>query len=212
MRLVCLASGRGSNFEALVQCQQRDEMGPAQVVALGVNRPGCGAMERASRLSVPTFLEDHKQHESRQAFEEVLVQRVLAYQPDVVVLAGFMRVLTATFLDGVGVPVVNLHPALLPAFPGTRGIEDAFEAKVRLSGCTTHVVTEAVDGGPILMQGLVPLAADDSLADFQARMQRMEHRLLPATLRALAAGDLRVSGGLLDVRPGFETHLVDSPS
>lgn len=208
MRVICLASGRGSNFEALVKAQGRGELAQAQVVALGVNKPDCGALLHADALGISTFVEDHRQYKDRASFEQALCRHIRAIGADLIVLAGFMRVLTQTFLEGVAVPVINLHPALLPAFPGTHGIEEAFHAGVRLSGCTTHVVTTTVDEGPILMQGLVPILPTDAQADFAARMHQMEHRLLPETVAALARGDLRLAAGTLVTRSGFRGFLL----
>ena len=208
MRVVCLASGRGSNFQALLEAQRRGRLGTARIVALGVNRPGCGALERAESNGVPHFVVDHREHEGRASFEEALCAHIKGFQADLVVLAGFMRILTDTFLEGVGVPVVNLHPALLPAFPGTSGIEDAFAAKVRLSGCSTHLVTLAVDEGPILMQGLVPIYPADQLADFKERMHAMEHRLLPATVEAMASGHLQCTSEGLVAADHFQPFLL----
>lgn len=208
MRVICLASGRGSNFEALVAAQGRGELGDAKVVALGVNRPACGALERAQVLGIPTFVEDHRTYSDRASFEQALCQQIERIGADLIVLAGFMRVLTATFLEGVGLPVINLHPALLPAFPGIQGIQDAYDGGVRLSGCTTHLVTVEVDEGPILMQGLVPIQPTDEFADFKARMHEMEHRLLPATVAALARGDLRWGPQGLITEPSFQAFLL----
>ena len=208
MRVVCLASGRGSNFEALVKAEARGELSSAEIVALGVNRPDCGALHRARSHGVPDFVVDHRNYADKAGFEQALLQHLSGLAPDLIILAGFMRILTESFLEGVGVPVVNLHPALLPAFPGIRGTERAFEAGVRLSGCTTHVVIPAVDAGPILMQGLVPMHPGDALPDVQDRMQAMEHRLLPATVAALARGDLRWIGSDLLTAPQFQPFLL----
>jgi len=194
----------------LVKAQGRGELAQAQVVALGVNKPGCGALEHAHALGIPTFVEDHRKYEDRASFEKALCEHIQVIGADLIVLAGFMRVLTQTFLEEVAMPVINLHPALLPAFPGTRGIESAFEAGVRLSGCTTHVVTTTVDEGPILMQGLVPVRPSDALADFEARMHQMEHRLLPETVAALARGDLRFEAGALMTHPRFQGFLLQA--
>ena len=208
MRVACLASGRGSNFEALIQAQRRGETAGATVVTLGVNRPGCGAYHRAQKLGVPSFLVDHQEFDSKAAFEAMLCEHLKASEAELIVLAGFMRILSDHFLREIRVPVVNLHPALLPAFPGLHGIEEAFRAGVRLSGCTTHFVTETVDDGPILMQGLVPIFSQDRLDDFRDRMHAMEHRILPATVAAIARGDLAWSKEGLVSKPHFKPYLL----
>jgi len=206
---VVLASGRGSNFAALLAAEKNQTIGSASVSALVVNRPGCGALKHATEAGIPTATVDHKAFSSREAFETELLQAVQVHQPDALVLAGFMRILTPVFLTGIKVPIINLHPALLPAFPGARALDDAFEAQVRISGCTTHLVTAEVDAGPILMQGVVPLLPADDLSTFAQRMHAMEHRLLPATVAAFAQGDLRWTGEAVQTAPGFQPCLVN---
>ena len=208
MRCVALASGRGSNVAALIGAEQNGDLGRAQITGLVVNRPGCGALGHAESANIPAHVVDHKAYSSRAEFEEALLRTLTPLQPDALVLAGFMRILTPYFLDRAPWPIINLHPALLPAFPGANAIEEAFEASVRVSGCSTHLVTAEVDGGPVLMQGVVPLLPDDTLVDFKTRIHAMEHRVLPATLAALSEGQLCIDKGAVKSASGFEPCLL----
>ena len=208
MRFVALASGRGSNLKALLEAQAHGLLAGAELVGLVVNRPGCGAIDHATSFGLPHVLIDHKAYAQRSDFEVDLVQAVNSMKPDALVLAGFMRILTTTFLDAISAPIINLHPSLLPAFPGAHAIQDAFDKRVRISGCSTHLVVPEVDAGPLLMQAVVPLNPMDTADDFAARMHAMEHRLLPATLAALARGDLRVLAGQIHSAEGFEPCLL----
>jgi phosphoribosylglycinamide formyltransferase-1 len=208
LRFIALASGRGSNVAALIDAQRSGRLGTAQIAGLVVNRPGCGALAHADSADIPGRVVDHKAYASRSEFEEALLLALKPLKPDALVLAGFMRILTPYFLDRAPWPIVNLHPALLPAFPGANAIEEAFEAQVRVSGCSTHLVTAEVDGGPVLMQGVVPLQPDDTLDTFKERIHAMEHRVLPATLGALSQGHLRIAEGQVHSTPGFEPCLL----
>ncbi len=208
MRFVALASGRGSNLRALLDAQARGHLDGAELVGLVVNRPGCGAIDHAVACDLPHALVDHTRYTQRTDFEVDLVEAVVSMKPDALVLAGFMRILTPRFLDAIRAPIINLHPSLLPAFPGAHAIQDAFDKQVRISGCSTHLVIPEVDAGALLMQGVVPLKSTDSIDDFAARMHAMEHRLLPATLAALARGDLRVADGEVHSAEGFEPCLL----
>jgi phosphoribosylglycinamide formyltransferase 1 len=207
LRLVCLASGRGSNFAALCAAGRAGQLGGAQVVGLVVNRPGCGALDHAQRDAVPTAVVDHTTASDRADFEAQLLQAIEPMNPDLLVFAGFMRILTPYFLSRAPAPGVNLHPSLLPAFPGAHAIDEAYAAQVRVSGCTTHLVTPTVDAGPILMQGVVPLNPGDSLDDFADRMHAMEHQLLPASVRAIAEGSLRIEAENLVCLPDFSAWI-----
>ena len=209
MRCVAFASGRGSNVAKLIEAGQAGELSGATVTGLLVNRPNCGALDHAKAASIDHRVVDHTAYGSRVAFEDALLHDLAPMEPDLIILAGFMRILTPHFLDRSPAPIINLHPALLPAFPGAHAIEDAFEAKVRISGCSTHLVTADLDAGPVLMQGAVPLKVTDTLDTFRQRMQSMEYRVLPATIAALARGDLSVDAQGVAAQPGFDAYLSE---
>ena len=207
MKCVAFASGRGTNVATLIQAERAGQLGGATIAGLIVNRPRCGALEHAESAGIEHALVDHKAFASRAEFEDAILHALAPMQPDLIVLAGFMRILTPYFLDRWTAPIVNLHPALLPAFPGAHAIEDAFQARVRVSGCSTHLVTADLDAGPVLMQGVVPLKVTDTLDEFRARIQSMEYRVLPSTIAALAEGDLRIEEQRVVARPEFEACL-----
>jgi phosphoribosylglycinamide formyltransferase-1 len=208
LRLVCLASGRGSNFAALCRAERAGELAGAEIAGLVVNRPGCGALEHAENFAVVSAVVDHREAADRVEFEAKLIKVIEPLRPDLLVFAGFMRILTPYFLDRAPAPAINLHPSLLPAFPGAHAIDEAFDAGVRLSGCSTHLVTPTVDAGPILMQGSIPRNASDTRHDFAERIHAMEHRLLPATVCALADGTLRLDGESVVCADGFSGWMA----
>lgn len=185
-RLVVLASGSGTNLQALLDA---DDLG-GDVVAVVSDRPGAGALDRAEARDVPAAVVPLAG--DRVAWEARLRAEVAAHDPDLVILAGFMRVLSAAFVDRW--TVVNVHPSLLPAFPGAHAVRDALAWGVKVSGVTVHVVDEEVDHGPIIAQAAVAVRDDDTVATLHARMQAVEHRLLPEAVRAYCSGRLRIEG------------------
>lgn len=187
VRIGVLASGSGSNFQALLDA----DLSPGRIALLVCNKPGAKAIDRAERAAVPVALLDHRGFDSREAFDQALVDRLREANVDWVVFAGFMRLVTPVFLGAFEGRVVNIHPALLPAFPGVDAQRQAFVAGVQITGCTVHLVDAGVDTGPILAQTAVPILPGDDLDTVRARILRQEHRLLPAVVRALAAGRLR---------------------
>lgn len=189
VRLGVLASGSGTNLQALLDA----DLGPARVEVVLSNVPTAGALARARRAGVATEVVDHREVKPRAAFDRALAERLEGHRVDWVVLAGFMRVLTPVLLDRFEGRVVNIHPALLPAFPGLDAQGQAFRAGVKLAGCTVHLVDAGVDTGPILAQAAVPVLPDDSEASLQQRILAEEHRLFPAVIRALAEGRLERS-------------------
>jgi phosphoribosylglycinamide formyltransferase-1 len=189
-----LASGGGTNLQALIVAAARGELGPAKLVAVGVNIPGCGALERAEHAGIPTFVLDHKAFPSREAFDAALVEALKSRGVELVVLAGFMRLLTATFLNAFAQRIVNIHPALLPAFPGTHAQKQAFTYGVKFAGCTVHFVDGGTDTGPIIAQAVVPVLPTDDEESLRARILTEEHRLLPAVVRAVAEGRVQIEG------------------
>ena len=190
-----MASGNGSNFEALVHaCRQ----GPlaAEVVLLVVNNAGCGAQQRAERLGIPCQLIDHRLQPDREALDRRLIGLFRGHQVDLVVMAGWMRIVTPVLIAAFPDRLVNIHPSLLPSFRGVDGIGQALAAGVCLAGCTAHLVAAEVDAGPILAQAAVPVLADDDHASLGRRIQEQEHRILPLAV-AVAAARLAQGGARL---------------
>ena len=191
-RVVVLASGRGSNFAALLQAI-REGRCHAEVVGMVSDRAGAQALERATAQRVPTGVVAKHKAETRDEWSARLAQRVDAYAPDLVVLAGFMKVLGPAFVDAFPRRIVNVHPSLLPAFPGIDAPAQALAAGVTLSGCTVHLVDRGVDTGDILAQAAVPVAQGDDIAALHARIQTAEHRLLPRVVDAIGRGLLTLA-------------------
>ena len=187
-RVAILVSGGGSNMVALVRSMTGDH--PARPVLVASNDPAAQGLERASELGVPVAAVDHRPFRGdRAAFEAELLKPILAARPDILCLAGFMRVLTAGFVERFAGRMLNIHPSLLPRYPGLDTHRRALEAGDTEAGCTVHEVTPVLDDGPILGQARVPIQPGDTAETLAARVLGMEHRLYPAVLRRFAAGD-----------------------
>lgn len=189
-RAAILISGGGSNMVALVR-DMADPDHPAAPCLVLSNRPGAAGLARAEALGVPTAVVDHKAYPSREAFEAELDARLAAAGAEIVVLAGFMRVLTPGFVEGWRGRMLNIHPSILPLFPGLDTHARALAAGMMVHGCTVHEVTPELDSGPILGQAVIPVEAGDTPETLAARLLVQEHRLYPAALRRFAAGDRR---------------------
>jgi phosphoribosylglycinamide formyltransferase 1 len=194
MKTAVLASGSGTNLQSLIDNWQEGALAPAELSLVGANVPGCQALERAARAGIPTFVLSHKSFASREDFDRALAAELCGRGIELVVLAGFMRVLTPVFLDAFPNRVVNIHPALLPAFPGTHGQKQALDYGVKISGCTVHFVDSGTDTGPIIAQTAVPVLPADDEDSLRQRILAEEHRLLPAVVSAVAAGRVMVAG------------------
>jgi phosphoribosylglycinamide formyltransferase-1 len=192
MRVGVLASGDGSNFQALVEGLKAG--GEAEVVGLISNVAGARALERARALGVPAVVMQHSQWPSRVAYDEAMASELTLRQVELVCLAGYMRLVTPAFLRAFPARVVNIHPALLPAFPGLHAVRQALAAGVRVTGCTVHFVDAGTDTGPIIAQAAVPVLPGDDEPTLAARIRAEEHRLLPLAVRALARGEVQVDG------------------
>jgi phosphoribosylglycinamide formyltransferase-1 len=204
-----LASGSGTNLQALIDAASRGELGSARIVVVGANVPGCGALERATQAGIPTFLRSHKDFATREDFDHALLDELRRHGVGLVVLAGFMRILTPTLLDAFPHRVVNIHPALLPAFPGVHAQKQAFDYGVRFSGCTVHFVDAGTDTGPIIAQAVVPVLDGDDEETLRTRILAEEHRLFPAVIRAIAEGRVSVEGRRVHVR-GTPAELTNA--
>lgn len=198
MNIGVIASGTGSNFQALVEALEADDS--AKVIVLLCNVPGAPVLDRAKALAVPSVVMDHRQWQSREAFDDALVAELKSRHVELVCLAGYMRLLTPRFLGQFPRRVINVHPALLPAFPGVRAVRQAISAGVRVAGCTVHFVDEGADTGPIIAQAAVPVLPDDDEASLAARIQQQEHRLLPAVVKAIASGSVSLEGRTVRLR------------
>lgn len=186
-RIVVLISGRGSNMEALLAAG-------LPVVAVIANRADAGGLAIAQARGIATAVVEHRLHATREAFDSALAAAIDAHRPDLVVLAGFMRVLTPDFVRHYANRMINVHPSLLPSFTGLDTHRRALESGVKLHGCTVHFVTETLDHGPIIAQAAVPVLADDTENTLAARVLAQEHRVLPAAVRWFLEGRLTIDG------------------
>lgn len=193
-RVAVLISGRGSNLAALLSaCGQPDF--PAGIVLVVSNRPGAGGLAHAAAAGVPTAVVDHKAFGSKPAFEAALEAELRRAAIELVCLAGFMRLLSPGFVDAWRDRLINIHPSLLPAFPGLGTHERALAAGVRIHGATVHYVRAETDSGPIIAQAAIAVRADDTPETLSDRVLTVEHRLYPHALRLVASGAVAVRGG-----------------
>jgi len=192
-RVGVLVSGRGSNLQSLIDAVGRGEL-DASIVVVVSNVPGVAALDRAAAAGIETLVIPHGVWPSREVYGEALAAALRDRNVDLVCLAGFMRRLSGRFLDAFGGPVLNVHPSLLPAFPGLDGPGQAVAHGVKVAGCTVHLVTAELDSGPIVAQAAVPVLSTDTGETLAARILVEEHRLLPAAVARLLAGGWRVEG------------------
>jgi phosphoribosylglycinamide formyltransferase-1 len=205
LKLGVLVSGSGTNLQAILDAVAEGRL-DAQVRVVISNQPEAKALERAARAQVSTVVISHREHKDRAAFDRLLVQALREAEVDLVVLAGFMRIVTPIFLDAFPGRVVNVHPALLPAFPGVHGQRQALEHGVKVAGCTVHFVDSGTDSGPIIAQAAVPVLDGDSEESLSARILVEEHRLLVLVLQGIAEGKVEIVPGVTGARPRVETH------
>ncbi|GAA3849769.1 phosphoribosylglycinamide formyltransferase [Streptomyces sedi] len=195
VRLVVLVSGSGSNLQALLDAAADPESGfGAEVVAVGADRGGIEGLRRAERAGVPTFTHRLREYASRPDWDRALTESVAAHRPDLVVSAGFMKIVGASFMAAFGGRFVNTHPALLPSFPGAHGVRDALAHGVKVTGCTVHFAEAEVDSGPIIAQRAVEVRDDDDEDTLHRRIKEVERGLLVDAVGRLARDGYRVEG------------------
>ncbi len=199
--VVVLISGSGSNLQALIDRQDADN--PARIGAVISNRADAYGLVRAQNAGIPTAVLDHKAFAGREAFDAALIETIDAYRPDLVVLAGFMRILTPAFVQHYQGRLLNIHPSLLPKYKGLHTHQRALEDGEAEHGCSVHFVTEELDGGPLIVQAVVPVREDDSPDSLAKRVQIGEHHIYPLAVRWFAEGRLRLGtrGAELDGTP-----------
>ena len=188
--IVILISGRGSNMQAIVNAGIPD----VRIAAVLSNSATAAGLAWAAERGIPTDSLNHKDFASRGAFDQAMMEKIDAYQPDLVVLAGFMRILTPEFCTRYEGRLMNIHPSILPSFTGLHTHERALAAGCRVAGCTIHFVTSELDCGPIISQGVVPIFDNDTADDIAARVLKVEHRLFPQAVADFAAGRLKIEG------------------
>jgi phosphoribosylglycinamide formyltransferase-1 len=190
LKLGVLVSGRGTNLQAILDGIAAGKL-DAKIQVVISNKAGAKALERAAQAGVATSVIPHQRYESREAFDAALVEKLKSMDAQWVVLAGFMRVLTPVFIQGMQGRIINIHPALLPSFPGVHAQRQALEYGVKLSGCTVHLIDEGVDTGPIIAQRAVVVQDDDTEETLSARILQQEHKLLVSVLQGIAEGSVQ---------------------
>lgn len=191
LSVVVLISGSGSNLRALLDAT-KNPLFPARVLAVGSDKPASG-LDHADLFGVPTFVVEEKHFSNRDAWAEKLAENISHFNPDLIVLAGFMKVLPQSFVSKFSPRIINIHPALLPSFPGAHAVRDALAAGARETGATVHIVDEGVDTGPVLAQQTVIILPADDEQSLHERIKLIEHKLLVDTIRNLAVKQLEPS-------------------
>jgi phosphoribosylglycinamide formyltransferase-1 len=205
--IVILISGRGSNMEAIVQ-RCAAEAWPARVAAVISNRADAAGLQFAQSHGIPSAVVAHQAFAAREAFDATLAETIDGFAPDLVVLAGFMRILGADFVRRYEGRLLNIHPSLLPAFPGLHTHQRAIDAGCKLAGATVHFVTPQLDHGPIVLQSVVPLLSGDDAHALAARVLATEHRIYPQAVRWFVEGQLHIERGVVR-HAGGEPQLLD---
>jgi phosphoribosylglycinamide formyltransferase 1 len=215
LRLGVLASGTGSNLKAILDACAKQAI-PAEVAVAICNVPGAQALQRAARARVPAVLLPHREYARREDYDTRLVAELRSRGVELVCLAGFMRIVTPVLLSAFPQRVVNIHPSLLPAFPGMHGVRQALRAGVRVSGCTVHFVDEGTDSGPIIIQAAVPVLEGDTEESLAARILAQEHRIYPRAIQLVAEGRVsfderrvRITGAAADPSSTFSSPPVN---
>ena len=193
-RVVCFISGSGSNMLALVKAAAEPDY-PADIVAVFSDKADAGGLAKAEALGIPTRSFARRDFASKEAHEAAILDALATFSPDILCLAGYMRLLSAEFIKRHEGRILNIHPSLRPLFPGLHTHQRAIDAGMKIAGCTVHFVTEGMDEGPIVAQAAVPIVPDDTAETLAARLLTVEHRLYPAALRLVAGGEVRMEDG-----------------
>lgn len=204
-RVVVLLSGRGSNFQAIAEAQL-----PIEIIAVIGNRPQAAGLDYARSRGIPVVALDHTAHPDRDVFDALLADEIERHQPDLVVLAGYMRILSPAFIARFEGRLLNIHPSLLPMFPGLKTHERALAEGVKIHGCTVHFVTADLDHGPIVIQAAVQVRADDTPGTLAARVLAQEHRIYPQAVRWFAEGRLEINHGCVNLKGDSTSQSVFS--
>ncbi|MDK4703100.1 phosphoribosylglycinamide formyltransferase [Rhizobium sp. CNPSo 4062] len=193
-RVVVFISGGGSNMLALLKATKATDY-PAEIVGVISDKADAGGLAKAAAEGIATFAFVRKEFASKEAHEEAILAQLEALSPDIICLAGYMRLLSGRFIQAYEGRIINIHPSLLPLFPGLHTHQRAIDAGMRIAGCTVHFVTEGMDEGPVVGQAAVPVLTDDTADSLAARVLTVEHQIYPQSLRLVAEGKVRMEGG-----------------
>ncbi len=212
LKIGVLVSGNGSNLQAIIDRIEEGKLA-AQITCVISNNAGAFALERARRHGIPGLHLDHRLFSGRANYDAALLEALRENEVDLVVLAGFMRIITPILIDAYPHAIVNIHPALLPAFPGLHAQKQALDYGVKISGCTVHFVDPGTDTGPVIIQSAVPILEDDTEETLSARIQVEEHRIYPEAVRLFAEGRLKVEGRrvIISPKPELDTSVLTNP-
>lgn len=200
LKIAVLASGGGTNFQSIIdRCISGDI--DAEISLLLTNIPNCGAIARAEKANVPITLINHKDFTDRESFDQAMVDSLNSAGVELVVLAGFMRLLSPLFVEAFAGRIMNIHPSLLPSFAGLHVQQKAIDYGAKFSGCTVHFVDQGMDTGPIIIQAVVPILEEDTESDLAARILKEEHRIYPEAIQLFAEGRLSIDGRHVRVAP-----------
>ncbi len=210
LRLAVLASGSGTNLQSIIEHCRQGTL-DAEIVLVISNNQGSGALTKAEQAGIKNICIDHRDFDERHDFDRTVVETLLAADTELVVLAGFMRIISEVFLAAFPYRIINIHPSLLPAFPGLHVQRKALEYGDRFSGCTVHFVDGGVDTGPIIVQAAVPIFADDSEEKLAARILEQEHKIYPQAIQWIAEGRVKVAGRQVQIEEtdNAETALIN---
>jgi phosphoribosylglycinamide formyltransferase-1 len=213
LRLGALASGGGTNLQSIID-RCADGSLNAEIVLVVSNNPGAGALDRARQAGIPCLCIDHREFADREEFDRAVVAALQEAGVELVVLAGFMRIISGVFIEAFPNRIMNIHPALLPAFPGLHVQRQALEYGARFTGCTVHFVDGGIDTGPIVIQAVVAVLDDDTDESLAARILQQEHRIYPRAIQLFAEGRLRIEGRRVRIEPPLcpaDAVLINPP-
>ncbi len=192
MNIAVFCSGAGTNFQAIIDAQKQGLLEKGQVVLMVCDNPHAQSIERAKKENVPSFLVSGKLYENKTALELAIIKKLEEYRIELVVLAGYMRLLSLNFIKKYKNRILNIHPALLPSFPGTKAVEDALNYGVKTTGVTVHFVDQGMDTGPIILQESVPVYENDTIQTLSERIHKTEHWIYPKVIKLFCAGRLKI--------------------
>lgn len=207
LKLGVLISGSGSNLQSIIDNIEKGAL-KAVIKIVICNNINAFGLTRAQKHGLSVSVLKHEDFKTREDFDAEVIRILKSHEVELVVLAGFMRILTNVFLQAFPQKIINIHPALLPSFPGTHGQKDAFEYGVKFSGCTVHFVDEGVDSGPIIIQSVVPVFQDDTSESLAARILKEEHRIYPQAIQFFAEGKIKIIGRKVQIRDAAEIPAV----